>query len=101
MRSNTVLDIYMLQVEFLETLMFGGPPDISQLCEHGFYDLFMFRYEPIQYPGENPVLGRYLEPAIDVSPEMTAKIMKENGEVVYCLTYRGLKEDKKSNQDHV
>ena len=31
---------------------------------------------------------------------MTAKIMKSNGEVVHCSTYRGLKEDWKSNQSH-
>ena len=30
--------------------------------------------------------------AIDVGPEMTAKIMKANGEVVHRLKYHGLKE---------
>ena len=40
----------------------------------------------IQYPDKNPVLGRYLGPAIYFGSEMTAKIMKSNGQVVYCLT---------------
>ena len=42
----------------------------------------MFRDDPIQYPDENPVLGRYLVPAIDVGPAITSKIMKAIGEVV-------------------
>ena len=60
----------------------GGTSDTSQLYKHGFYDWVMFRYNPIQYPNKNPVLGRYLGPATDVGPEITAKIMKGNGEVV-------------------
>ena len=45
--------------------MLGGISDISQLCEHGLYDWVMFRYEPIQCPNEDPVLGRYLGSAIE------------------------------------
>ena len=36
--SNTALDIYMLQGEFPKTVMLVGTSDISQFCEHGFYD---------------------------------------------------------------
>ena len=39
-------------------------------------------------------------PAIDVGPEMTAKIMKGNNEVVHRSTYRELKEDEWKNQSH-
>ena len=39
--------------------------------------------------------------AIDVGPEMTAKIMKANGEVVHLTTYREFKEEKKSNHVHI
>ena len=81
--------------------MLGGTYDISKLCEHGFYDWFMFREDRIQYPDENPVLGRYLVLAIDVGPEMTSKIVKSNCEVVHCSTYRGLNEYEKSNQAHI
>ena len=86
MRSNTALGVYIFQVEVPETLMVGEPSNISQFCEHWFYDWFVFREEPIQYPDENPVLGRYLRPAIDVGPEMTDKIMKANGKVVHQST---------------
>ena len=71
--------------------MLGVTSDISQFCEHGFYDWVMFRDDPIEYPDENPVLGRYLGPAIDVGPEMTANLMKGNGEVMHLLKCRGLK----------
>ena len=43
----------------------------------------MFRGDPIQYPDENPVLGIYLEPSIDVGTAMTAKKMKKDGEFVH------------------
>ena len=67
-RSYTDLDFYMLQGRVLDTLMLGGTYNISQFYEHGLYDGVIFRDEPIQYPDENPVLSRYLGPAIDVGP---------------------------------
>ena len=63
--------------------MLGGTYYISQFREHGFYDWVKFTDNPIQCPYKNPVLGRYLGPAIGVGPEMTAKIMRVNGEVVH------------------
>ena len=68
MRSNTALDIYMLQREFSETILFDITSEIGQFPEHEFYDWVMFRDKPIQYPEENTVFGRYLGPAIDVGP---------------------------------
>ena len=35
-RSNTALDIYILQEQLPETVMLGSTSDISNLCEHGF-----------------------------------------------------------------
>ena len=69
--------------------------------KHGFYDWVMFRDEPIQYPDKNPVLVRYLGPSIDVSPSITAKIMRVNDQVLHRSTYCGLKEEEKSNQSHI
>ena len=85
MRSNTDLDIYMLQGESPKTVMLGRTYDISQFCEHRFYDWVIFRYEPIQYLDEKIVLGRYLGPEIYVGPEMMANIMKEKSEFVHRL----------------
>ena len=50
--------------------MLGGTSDISQLCDHGFYDWVIFRYNPIQCPHEKPVLSRYLGTAIDFGPDI-------------------------------
>ena len=99
--SQISLYVYMLLGEVPETVMSGGTSDNSQFCEHGFYDWVMFRDNPIQYPDENPVLGRYLGPEIGVGPAITAKIMKANGKFVHRSTYCGLKEDFNSNQAHI
>ena len=85
-RSNTAHNIYILQVEVPETVMSGETSDISQFSELVFYQWFMFRDNPIQFPDENPVLGRYLGPALYAGTEIIAKIMKDNGEVVHRST---------------
>ena len=61
----------------------------------------MFRDQPVAFPDDNPVLGRYLGPAIDVGPALTAKILKANGEVVYRSTYRALTDVERANAVHV
>ncbi len=61
----------------------------------------MFRYQPVTFPNDNPVLGRYLSPVIDVGPALTAKILKANGGVVYRLTYRALTNGERMNLAHV
>ena len=43
------------------------------LVKHVYYDWVMFRGEQIQHPDENPVLGRYLVPAVDVDRARTDK----------------------------
>ena len=61
----------------------------------------MFIDETIQFTDENPVLGRYLGPALNFGPEMTAKITKENGEVVHRYTYDALTESEAQNSTHI
>jgi hypothetical protein len=94
-------DIFILQGEVPETVMSGETSDISQFCEFAFYDWIMFRDQPVAFPDDNPVLGRYLGPAIDVGPALTAKILKANGEVVYRLTYHALTDVEQANAAHV
>ena len=100
-RSNTAFDIYILRGEVPETVMLGGTSDISQFCEYGFYDWFIFRDDMIQDPDENQVLDQYLGREIDVVPEMIAKIMKINGEVLHRSTYRGLNHEERTNHAHI
>ena len=93
--------MYVLDGQVPETIMSDQTSDISQFCELGFYEWVMFRDEPIQFPNDNPVLGRYLEPAINVGSAMTAKIMKLNGEVVYFSTYSPLTNAERVNLAHI
>jgi hypothetical protein len=58
--SNTAHDIFILQGGVPETVMSGETSDISQFCEFAFYDWIMFRDQPVAFPDDNPVLGRYL-----------------------------------------
>jgi hypothetical protein len=44
----------------------------------------------VSYPEDKVVLDRYLGPSIDVGPALTAKILKDNGQIVPRSTYRGL-----------
>jgi len=100
-QSKTAWDIYKLQGETPETVLSGETADINQFCELSFYEWIMFRDEPVSYPENNPVLGRFLGIAVDVGPAMTAKILKKNGQVVHRSTYRGLTESEVANQVHV
>ena len=75
----------MLQGETPETVISGETLDISRFCELGFYEWIMFWEEPdhAQFPADNPILGRYLGPAINIGPAMTAKILKSNCQVIF------------------
>ncbi len=64
--------------------------EISQFCELAWYDWIIYRLGTIDYPDEPLRLGKYLGPAIDVGPTMTAEILQQNGKVVYRSTYRPL-----------
>ncbi len=55
--------------------MSGETADISQFCELAWYNWIMCRPGTVDYPNELLCLGKYLGPAIDVGPAMTAKIL--------------------------
>ena len=59
-RLNTAHTIYIFQGEVPETVMLGETSDIRQFVELLYYKWVMFRDDPIQFPDENPVLGRYI-----------------------------------------
>ena len=100
-QSNTAWDIYKLQGETPETVLSGETANISQFCELSFYKCVMFRDEPVNYPDDNPVLGRFLGIDINVGPAMTTKLLKSNGEFIYWSTYRGLMDAEAVNQAHI
>lgn len=99
-RSNTSHDIFKLEGRVPETLMSGETSDISPFCEFAFYDWVMFRDQGVAFPGDPRTLGKYLGPSIDVGPAMTAKILKENGQVVDRSTLRRLTPAELIDADH-
>jgi len=74
-------------------LINGETPNISAFDEHGWYDWVKFRDTQVAYPEDNFVLGRYLCPSFDVSPAITAKILKQNCEYIHSSTLRHLPSD--------
>jgi hypothetical protein len=89
-RSNTAHDVYKLGGEVAETIVSGETPDISQLCELGWYEWCKFRNVAAPFPQDKMVLGRYLGPSVDIGSAMTAKILKANGQVIHMSAYRSL-----------
>ena len=89
-RSCTALDTFELDGQVPETIVSGQTADISPFVEHAFYDWVYFLDTSIKFPNDKMVLGRWLGPAHNIGPAMTAKILKSNGEVLYRSTYRGL-----------
>ena len=89
-RSHTAHDIFRLGGRVPETIMSGETADISPYCEYGFWQWVMYRDYKTDYPEENPLLGKYLGPSIDVGGAMCASVMKENGQVVDRSTLRRL-----------
>ena len=100
-RSHTASEIFSANGEVPETIMTGDTADISRLCQFAWYDWLMFRDAQASYPDDTIVLGRYLGPAIDTGPAHTAKILKQNGQVVYRSTYRHLTPDELERPEHI
>lgn len=91
-RSNTALNHPELDGQVPETIMTGQTPDISCLAEYGWYDWVVYWDKTSKFPDMKEVYGKWLGPAKDIGPAMTAKILKANGQVIYTSSYRPLNE---------
>jgi hypothetical protein len=100
-RSHTATEILSASGEVPETILTGSTADISVICQFGWYVWVMFRDVIPSYPDESIVLGRYLGPALDVGSALTAKILKENGQIVYRSTLRQLTPDELIDTVHI
>jgi len=96
-RSHTSNDNILLQGQVPETVLTGQTADISALVEHSWYDWVKWWDVRAGFQEPKEVLGRYLGPAIDIGPAMCAKILKQNGQVIYTSTYRELNPHEKEN----
>ena len=92
-RSNVAHDIYALNGEVPETIVSRETSGISSFCEYQCYLWMKFCETSVSFPNDAEIIGRYLGPSIDIGPAMTAKILKSNGKVVHCSTFRGLTPD--------
>ena len=80
----TALDIYKLNRKVPETVMTGDKSDTSTITSNGWYDWIKL-YDPVvnSFPEDKYYLRCYLGPAIAISPALTTKILKMNGEVIH------------------
>ena len=91
-RSHTALDLYELQGQVPETILSGQTADISPFVECKWYEFVRWYDIKAQFPQPREKYGRWLGPSLDIGPAMTAKILKENGQVLHLSTYRPLNE---------
>ena len=73
--------------------MSGEMSNMSQFCEFEWFEWVMFWDETAPYPSDHFRLGRYLGPNIDIVPVLTAKMIKENGQVLCRSTYQDLSQE--------
>jgi hypothetical protein len=91
-RSHTAHDLYKLQGQVPETVMMGQTADISFICEFKWYAWVYYNESTANFPEERVVLGRYLGPTEPESGSvMTAKILKDNGQVIRRNTFRHIR----------
>ena len=76
-------------------------PNITHLCEFGWYDWVYFRDTAVTNPNDKWVLGRWHGPGNDIGKALCAKILKENGRYVYRSPYRHLTEDEVNGPEKV
>ena len=98
-KLNTVIDNYELQGQVPETILSGQTSDISPFVECAWYEWVYWYNNLAKYPELREELGRWLGPALDIGPAMTAKILKSNGQMVYLSMYRKLMDDKMQDRD--
>jgi hypothetical protein len=67
--------------------------EISTISEYAWYEWFKFRDTEAKFPVSKIQLGRDLGAAIDIGPDMTCKILKRNGIVMYISSVRPLTQD--------
>jgi hypothetical protein len=89
-RSNTVLDIFGLEVQVPESIVKGKTVDISTTAEYGWYEWVRYRDTAASFPVSEIQVGRYMGAAIDIGTAMSRKVLKANGQVMYRTSVRSL-----------
>jgi hypothetical protein len=92
-RLHTSLEIYGIEGQFPESKIRGETVDISTIAEYVWYEWVKFRDTAAKFPVSKIQLGRDVGAAIDIVPDMTRKIRKQNGSVMYRSSVRPLTQD--------
>jgi hypothetical protein len=92
-RSHTSLDIFGLEGQVPEIKIKGERVDISTIAEYAWYEWAKLRDTAAKFPVSKIQLGSDLGATIDIGPDMTRKILKQNGSVMYISSVRPLTQD--------
>ena len=95
-RRHSALNIKGLKGDVPETLLTGDTPDISYLCEFGWYD-WVWHMGPEDDSKQRVHLGRYCGPSHDVGEAMTCLILVETGEFLSRTSVYPLSDEDKAS----
>jgi hypothetical protein len=82
-----------------DTIMKGHTSDISPLADYAWYEWVKFRHTRQSLPDSKEWLGRNLGSENDIGPNMSRKVLKINGEVMFRVSVRGLTLDEMLSPD--
>ena len=77
---------------------FGEEPDISNICQFGFYDWVYYREQTAKFPYPSEMLGRVLGPSDGEGNEMSQWILRVDGRIIARQTVRPLTPDEYSSK---
>ena len=95
--SHTVLDIYGLEGQVPETVMYCHTGDIRSLCEFEWFEWVMLFQLKETYLDNKMFIGIWLGPAIDVGTAMTYNILWPDGGYICRSTLRSWSFNEKAN----
>lgn len=80
--NATAKDLFQLEGQTPHYHVMGQQPDISNICQFGWYEWVYGRDVSRRFPSQSLVLGRALGPAINAGSEMTQWVVVRSGDVV-------------------
>jgi hypothetical protein len=92
-RSHTSMDIFGLEGQIPEIKVKGETVDIFTISEYDWYEWVEFRDTAAKLSVSKIQLGRDFGAAIEIGPDMTRKILNQNGIVMYRSSVRPLTQD--------
>ena len=88
--NATARNLYQLGPMTPYQTIYQREPDISNLCQFGFYDWCYYREETAKFPFPSQVLGRVLGPSEGIGNEMSVWILRVDGRIIARQTARPL-----------